>query len=227
MNPLTRALVWWGVALILMGGISGWGYDLPMKPPRLGEQPNIPKPDPPVEDDPRDTPPPTIYGEDILSSRETVVFVLDRSGSMSLGEPSRLDRAKRELRIAISSLPDSWEFGVCTYGTSIWHLAPNLIVASPTNKAEAIKWVNGMAASGSTHTGPAMVDSFNRYDSDFYVLITDGVPANGTEWTRNTIRDGNVRGATINVFGVEASGTFRAFCQGVASDSGGHYTDVP
>lgn len=206
------------------------GMDVPVKPVKLGdERPNhIPTPDPPQDDDPRDTPPPTIYGEDILSSKETVVFVLDRSGSMSLGRPnSRLDRAKRELAIAVSSLPDNWEFGICTYGTSIWHLAPKLIVASPVNKAAAIKWVNKCAASGSTHTGPAMVDSFSRYDSDYYVLITDGAPANGTQFTRDMIKNGNTDGAVIDVFGVEATGEFRAFCQAVAAESGGAYFDVP
>ena len=31
----------------------------------------------------------------------------------------------------------------------------------------------------------------------------------------------------LNVFGIAASGEYRAFCQGVATDSGGGYYDVP
>jgi hypothetical protein len=41
------------------------------------------------------------------------------------------------------------------------------------------------------------------------------------------IRDANTQGASVNVFGIAASGSYRAFCQGVASDNGGQYFDVP
>ena len=44
---------------------------------------------------------------------------------------------------------------------------------------------------------------------------------------RSVIRGANSQGATINVFGIAASGSYRAFCQGVASDAGGAYFDVP
>jgi len=44
---------------------------------------------------------------------------------------------------------------------------------------------------------------------------------------RAMIRRNNTQGATINVFGISASGSYRAFCQAVASDSGGSYFDVP
>ena len=51
--------------------------------------------------------------------------------------------------------------------------------------------------------------------------------ANGASGHRSMIRNANSQGATINVFGIAASGSYRAFCQGVAADSGGAYFDVP
>ena len=44
---------------------------------------------------------------------------------------------------------------------------------------------------------------------------------------RSMIRGNNSQGATVNVFGIAASGSYRAFCQGVARDNGGAYVDVP
>ena len=62
------------------------------------------------------------------------------------------------------------------------------------------------------------------------VLLTDGAPncgANGASGHRRMISSANTQGASINVFGIAASGSYRAFCQGVAGDSGGSYFDVP
>ncbi len=77
------------------------------------------------------------------------------------------------------------------------------------------------------------------------VLLTDGLPNYGIPLTlhpntpqgtqlvaqfdahRRVIRDANAQGATIDVFGVAATGLMRSFCQSVASDSGGSYFDVP
>ena len=62
------------------------------------------------------------------------------------------------------------------------------------------------------------------------VLLTDGSPncgASGMTGHRSMIANANTQGATVNVFGIAATGRYRGFCQGVASDSGGSYFDVP
>jgi Mg-chelatase subunit ChlD len=72
----------------------------------------------------------------------------------------------------------------------------------------------------------ALADKENRS----VVLLTDGAPncgASDIDGHRRMIRAHNTQGATINVFGIAASGTYRSFCQNVATDSGGSYFDVP
>ena len=65
------------------------------------------------------------------------------------------------------------------------------------------------------------------------ILLTDGGPSCGTTPPKDPgkhrlmIRNANAQHATINVFGIGAVGSWRAFCQGVAADSGGMYYDVP
>lgn len=211
------------------------GLDLPVKPVKFGDKPTfLPKPDRPMEDDPRDTPPPTIYGEEILSETGTVVYVLDKSGSMGIKSKTlpgqsmnRLDKARAQIGRSLSELPSDWRFGICVYSSGVWHMAPRLVLASPVNKASAVKWLSKFVPSGSTYTGPAMVDSFQTYsECDTFVLLTDGAPSRGIDVNREQIKNGNTQGAVVDVFGIEAYGSFRAFCQGVAADSGGSYTDV-
>lgn len=71
------------ILVILLCITASYGFqDLPVKPVRLGD-PEIPiQPDGDDGDDPRDTPPPTIYGEEIPTENDTLIYVLDVSGSM-------------------------------------------------------------------------------------------------------------------------------------------------
>jgi uncharacterized protein YbbK (DUF523 family) len=88
----------------------------------------------------------------------------------------------------------------------------------------------GLRAGGASGTGPATSLALMARENRAVVLLTDGSPncgATDIEGHRRMIRSNNTQGATINVFGIAASGTYRQFCQAVASDSGGSYFDVP
>lgn len=217
--------------------------DLPMAPPVA---PVVPQPVAPEEDDddddPRDTPPPTIYGEEIDSENDTIFYVLDISCSMGWDSQSyttldgstrrgpRIDRAKAELARSISGLGDNFMFNVIAYdcGTRQWQR--NMVEADAGNKSSAIGWIMGQSPTGATGTGPATALALANKDNMAVVLLTDGAPncgASGASGHRSMISSANTQGATINVFGIAASGSYRAFCQSVASDSGGSYFDVP
>lgn len=224
------------VLLVLLFG----GLDLPIAPPRYGERPEAPAED---EEDPRDTPPPTFYGEEISGETDSLVYVLDISGSMAStgyrpyvdanGKPSqgtRWNRAVAECVRSIRGLSESIKFDIVIYncGTMVWK--PDLVEASAENKAEAEAWLNYINwVSGGTGTGPGTAMGL-ALRSSALVLLTDGEPncgAPGTTGHRNMIAAANARGIPIDVFGIEAVGPWRAFCQGVANDSGGRYCDVP
>ncbi|MGE0706640.1 MAG: hypothetical protein AB7N76_05490 [Planctomycetota bacterium] len=217
--------------------------DLPMAPPKAPVVP--PRPMVPEEDegeDPRDTPAPTIYGEEISSENDTIYYVLDISASMSIGrsayttpdaqvsQGSRMDRAKAELTRSIRGLSDNFKFNIVAFDCATETWQSSMQQATDGAKNAAIAWVGALQPRGATGTGPATALALAEKSNMAVVLLTDGAPncgASGLDGHRVMISTANSQGATINVFGIEASGTYRAFCMGVAADSGGSYFDVP
>jgi hypothetical protein len=230
--------------------------DLPLTKPVLAQpQPPPPAPDDGDEDDPRDEPPPIIYGEEINSESDTIFYVIDISCSMdwdrqsyttldgSRANGNRMERAKTELSRSIMGLSRNFKFNCLAYdcGTRMWQ--GSMKEADDANKASALGWVRSLQPTGATGTGPACAQALaNDRTNLSVVLLTDGAPNCGVpednnwyNWSesaviaghRRMINDGNSQRATINVFGIAASGTYRSFCVAVASDSGGSYFDVP
>lgn len=231
-----------GAAALMVSEARGQdrtGLDLPIKPVRYGDPypEHAPRPDTTGEDDPRDTPPPTFYGEDLQSKGGTVVYVLDRSGSMAFKEIkevdgrrlriTRWDQAKGHTLLSIAALPEDWRFNVVTYATTILSAFDGLETATEVNKAKAAAWLAPQRCGGGTATGASMAYAFQSHrDCDLFALLTDGIPNSGPGPCRRSIRNNNVNGARVDTYGIGAVGSFRAFLQGVAADSGGSYTDV-
>lgn len=222
---------------------------------QLGPQQLSPVEPPPPEKDPRDEPPPVFFGEEIDVEGGAIVFVIDRSGSMDeplrpvergigvdgqpvlLGpdSPTRLEAAQRELVRCLSSLAPNLRFNVWAFDCTVTSWAYDLRAADAAGKASAIAWVEALRGGSSTGTGPAVARALAAHrECVSYVLLTDGAPncTGGNNYTadppehRRMIRDANAQGAAITVFGIAASGSYRAFCQQVAADSGGAYFDV-
>ena len=217
--------------------------DLPIAAPvyQGAPQPPAPTPEAPV-DDPRDVPAPTLYGEEIVSESDTIFYVLDCSGSMSSDRQSysgldggvqtgsRMERAKAELTRSILGLAPNFKLNIVAYDCSTQQWSDSMVPATDANKQAAIAWLSAQMPRGATGTGPATALALGQKENMSVVLLTDGQPncgASGTEGHRQMISSNNTQGATINVFGIAASGTYRAFCQAVAADSGGSYYDVP
>ena len=221
--------------------------DLPLEKPVFTGDPNDLNPPPvtpPDTPDPRDEPPPTIYGEEITTEGSTIFYVLDISGSMGWDSRSytdlegrtrngnRLERAKIELIRSISALSRNFSFNVIAFdcGTRQWQRS--MQEATDGNKQSASAWVRALQPVGATGTGPAVCLALGARDNKAVVLLTDGAPCCGSspetmDGHRRMIRTANRQGATINVFGIAASGSYRSFCQNIAGDSGGSYFDVP
>lgn len=231
-----RAFIFPVLLTVLFGGID-LDLGLPPQPdldlPILLEHYDPEKPPPapsapPLEGDPRDEPPPTFYGEEIESENDTICYVIDLSGSMR--RAGRLDRARHELEVSISALSPNVRFNVVAYTCAIKSWKPALVPANEANKASAIAWTAALTASGGTGTGPAVVLALNYKECQAVVLLTDGAPNCGAldaAGHRRMIDTANTQRATINVFGVDAKGEWRAFCTEVAGDSSGAYYDVP
>ncbi|HYE89686.1 MAG TPA: hypothetical protein VEA38_01645 [Terriglobales bacterium] len=234
--------------------------DLPMQPPKpfagiaSGKHADpLPLSSPVEEKDPRDEPPPVFFGEEIGADGGAIVFVIDRSGSMSdpvrpyatgIGPggqvvpldpsipapPTRMEAAKAELRRCIAALAPSFRFNLFAYDCTITQWSAALQPADPAPKASALAWLEGLQPGGATATGPATAAALLQHPNCVsFVLLTDGAPNcpfGDRSEHRAMIRAANRQGATIAVFGIAAYGEFRGFCQAVAADSGGPYYDV-
>lgn len=233
--------------------------DLPMQPVKLGDKPQFvppPKPipaDPPEDEagqDPRDTPPPTFFGETIDTATNSIIYVIDISGSMSIvsnafedengkiiSNGNRLDRAKAELKRSIAGLSDSFFFNVIIFDECTSQCWGSKQQASPGNKANAFAWIEALQPDGWTNTGLAVQSALSDKDNKTIVLLSDGAP-NFLDCAMNyvgsfddhakLIRSANTQNAVVNTFGIGIANDqdARGFMMRVASENGGTYTDV-
>jgi len=138
--------------------------DLPIAPVKFGdpepkrevvpEKPVLP----PVEDDPRETPPPTFYGEDINVESDSVVYVFDLSGSMnqisgayeapdgSQQSGRRYASARSELVKSLRGLGSNFRFNIVVFDCKVASWAPQLMQASNKNKKSAEIWIRKTAS---------------------------------------------------------------------------------
>lgn len=220
--------------------------DLPVLPPVYNPNPPIydaaPLPRPPTlpAEDPEDVPPPVLEGGDAIA------YVIDISCSMSMGGApytdlagethswgSRLDRAKVELQRSVLSLPPNMRFNLLAFGCNhiLWSEAEMPLADEPA-KASAMAWIRALGLLGATGTAPAVISALHLPGVDAVVLLTDGAPGCGAGWRtahlehRWDIAAANDDHIPIDVFGYDAYDIYRAFCVGVAGDSGGSYYDV-
>jgi hypothetical protein len=236
------------------------GLDLPMGPTWVGGPAPDVVPDPVPEpeevpadeggEDPRDTPPPEFFGEEISTVADSILYVIDQSGSMSIkAEPfenengqvvsngSRLDRAKAELKRSIAGLPENFYFNVYFYDECTSVCFSQKQQASAGNKAAAFSWIDAIQPDGWTNTGLAVQTALTDKDNKTIVLLSDGSPnfldcsmnyVGSSDDHANLIRTENTQGATINAFGIGISNdpTSRAFMQRVANENSGSYIEV-
>lgn len=143
---------------------------------------------------------PRFFGTELRSDR--VVFVIDVSGSMRHGEPTRLERTKVQLTALIDQLSEGAEFAVFAYsgllyddiglpaGTPttgplpevldgkrwLWHTGPKLLRATAARKRAAREFVAQLQPDGSTFTLEALSRALAVQDADLVVLLSDGQP---------------------------------------------------
>jgi hypothetical protein len=235
-----------GAALGLSRALADGGMDLPVggaRPPAPDEA------DPPAlepQDDGDRSP--KLYDEDIPTTTDSVIFVIDRSGSMDLkvrpfagldGEPivdgSRLDYVKTEIIRSIGTLPASFSFNLITFSACVESWRPGRVPATPASKAAAAEWVRGIAATGWTNTGGATSLALSDRGNRTIMLLSDGEPnfldcgesyVGDYDTHRRVIRTANVQHASIHCFGIALDEQTRGFMQAVAADSGGSFREL-
>jgi Ca-activated chloride channel family protein len=174
-----------GLSLLTYRGGDRNGYFLLMAAPRV----SIPK-------------------EKILP--KSVVFVLDRTGSMA-GE--KIKQARRALLYCLNSLRPQDRFNVIPFNEAADPLLRRLEPANEANLSKAKRFVEEIEASGGTNIDEALKAAIAQIreesgDQKMIVFLTDGLP---------TVGETNANAILRNVKDAKAGGA-RLFCFGVGYD---------
>ncbi|GIW71881.1 MAG: hypothetical protein KatS3mg102_1423 [Planctomycetota bacterium] len=214
-------------------------FDLPVSTVSSGGDAD---PAPYEEDDPR------FYDEALPEQSDSVIYVVDRSASMSLPvEPflgldgnvvqngTRLDYVKTELKRSISALPEDYTFNIVVYDECVEQWRPERQRASAENKAAAMGWLDTIVPWGWTNTGGATAQALGDRDNQVILLLSDGAPnfldcaqtyVADFETHRRVIRSANSQQAIVNTFGLGLDPETRSFLAEVARDNDGTFREI-
>ena len=111
---------------------------------------------------------------------KTVVFLCDRSGSMS---GPKIAQVKSALQYLLRQLDPADTFNIVAYDSEVESFRPELQRANANAVQAAIAWVDGISAGGGTnidgalHTGLRMLTDSSR--PNYLLFMTDGEPTVG------------------------------------------------
>jgi Ca-activated chloride channel family protein len=149
---------------------------------------------------------PDIQAQQRENISKNVVFVVDRSGSMT---GRKIDQAKEALRFVINNLNAGDLFNIVAYDSEIETFAPELQRQSKSSRDKALGFIESIFAGGSTNIDGALNAALDMLQDDetpnYVVFLTDGIPTVGeTNIARivdNAAKANSVR-ARVCCFGV-------------------------
>ena len=111
---------------------------------------------------------------------KTVVFVVDRSGSMS---GKKIDQAKGALKFVLNNLHKGDLFNIIAYDSRVESFKPELQRYDDQTRSEALGYVEGIYAGGSTNIDGALQAALAQLQDKerpaYVVFLTDGLPTAG------------------------------------------------
>ncbi len=125
-----------------------------------------------------------------------VVLVIDRSGSMD-GE--KIEQAKQAAIYVLHHLNPEDRFNLLAFSSDLNRYAANLRRADEA--AEAVAWVEGLSARGSTDINRALLEAAAQLEAErpaLVLFLTDGLPTEG-EIDREAILDNMARSAPASL----------------------------
>jgi Ca-activated chloride channel family protein len=137
---------------------------------------------------------------------KTVIFVLDRSGSMS---GKKIDQAKNAMKFVVNNLREGDMFNIVSYDSNIESFKPELQRYDEETRKAAIGFVEGQYPGGSTNIDGALKTALSMIKDDtrpnFVLFLTDGLPTAGETTEAKIVKnveDSNKLNARIINLGV-------------------------
>jgi Ca-activated chloride channel family protein len=149
---------------------------------------------------------PEIKADDEERPKKTVVFVCDRSGSMS---GKKIEQAKESLKFVLNNLHEGDLFNIVAFDSSVESFRPELQKYDEESRKAALGFIEGVYAGGSTNISGALESALSMLQDDsrpnFIIFMTDGKPTTGVtsepEIVQNA-RKQNKIGARLLTMGV-------------------------
>jgi Ca-activated chloride channel homolog len=111
---------------------------------------------------------------------KTVVFVLDRSGSMA---GKKIEQARKALKFVLGNLRDDDTFNIVVYDDRVETFRPELQRYSSKTREEAERFVENIREGGSTNIDEALRVALDMARDDsrpsYLLFLTDGLPTVG------------------------------------------------
>ncbi len=149
---------------------------------------------------------PQVKPSDEKPRPKSVVFVLDRSGSMA---GKKIEQAKNALGFVLNNLREDDTFNIIAYDDRVESFKPELQRYSSSTRDEAIRFVSNIREGGSTNINDALKTALGMLQDDskpnYVIFLTDGLPTAGETGEMRiaqNAKDSNKVRARLFVFGV-------------------------
>jgi len=143
---------------------------------------------------------------DAKPARKSVVFVIDKSGSMS---GKKIEQARKAAAFVVNNLNEGDTFNIIAYSGGVEMFQPELQTYNRETRRQAIAYIESIRDGGSTDINSALTTALgmlNDKDRPNYVLfLTDGLPTAGEQDEMRIARNAsaaNQVGARVISFGV-------------------------
>jgi len=138
--------------------------------------------------------------------KKTVLFVVDRSGSMS---GKKIGQVKEALKFVLGNLRKGDLFNIVAYDSSVESFRPELQKYDEKTRKQALGFVEGLYAGGATNIDGALTTALgmikDKSRPNFVIFLTDGLPTAGetneAKIVANAKKNNEIRARVVS-FGV-------------------------
>lgn len=149
---------------------------------------------------------PSVAEAEQNKTAKNIIFVLDRSGSMS---GKKMEQSKKALEFVLTNLNEGDNFNIIDYDDRVEMYKSEMQRYSPENFKNANHYVSGINAGGGTNINDALVSALEMLKDDsrpnYILFLTDGLASSGvTDEMKiaQNVKTANTIGARIFAFGV-------------------------
>lgn len=149
---------------------------------------------------------PEVKSESAQRPPKTVIFVLDRSGSMS---GKKIEQAREAVKFVLNNLRQGDTFNIVAYDNNIESFKPELQRFDDETRKAAIGFIEGQYPGGSTNIEGALKTALGMLKDEsrpsFVLFLTDGLPTAGETSEAKIVhgvKEANKAGARLINLGV-------------------------